>query len=63
MLTRSPVTILLPTEQAHGGRRGGTFVRMNGVALTASDAELVVAILALAEGELDEDELADWFRQ
>lgn len=31
--------------------------------LGASDAELVVAFLALAAGELAEDELADWFRQ
>lgn len=29
----------------------------------ASDAELVVAMVALAAGDLAEDELADWFRQ
>ncbi|MGE3690933.1 MAG: type II toxin-antitoxin system death-on-curing family toxin [Novosphingobium sp.] len=40
-----------------------TFLALNGHALGASDAELVVAILALAAGELTEDELADWFRQ
>ncbi len=40
-----------------------TFLVLNGHRLAASDAELVVAILALAAGELNEDELADWFRQ
>ena len=40
-----------------------TFLVLNGCALEASDAELVVAMLALAAGELSEDELADWFRQ
>ena len=39
-----------------------TFLALNGHVLAASDAELVVAILALAAGELSEDELADWFR-
>jgi death-on-curing protein len=39
-----------------------TFLALNGHALGASDAELVVAMLALAAGELSEDELADWFR-
>jgi death-on-curing protein len=37
-----------------------TFLTLNGFTLTASDAELVVAIQALAAGELGEDELADW---
>jgi death-on-curing protein len=40
-----------------------TFLMLNGFLLTATDAELVVAILALAAGELTEDELTDWFRQ
>ena len=40
-----------------------TFLVLNGFGLTASDAELVVAFLALAAGELNEEELADWFRQ
>lgn len=40
-----------------------TFLMRNGHALAATDAELVVAILAIAAGELPEDELADWFRQ
>lgn len=39
-----------------------TFLMLNGHTLTASDAELVVAVLALAAGELSEDELADWVR-
>lgn len=38
-----------------------TFLMLNGSRLTATDAELVVAILALAGGELGEEELADWF--
>ncbi|APE27983.1 type II toxin-antitoxin system death-on-curing family toxin [Aurantiacibacter gangjinensis] len=40
-----------------------TFLALNGFSLGASDAELVVAFVALAAGELSEDELADWFRQ
>lgn len=40
-----------------------TFLMLNGYRLTASDAELVVAIVALAAGELTEEELADWFRE
>ena len=39
-----------------------TFLMLNGHALAASDAEVVVAFVALATGELSEDELADWFR-
>jgi death on curing protein len=39
-----------------------TFLVLNGYALSASDAEVVVAFLALASGNLTEDELADWFR-
>jgi len=40
-----------------------TFLALNGHGLTASDAELVVAFVSLAAGDLSEDELADWFRQ
>jgi death-on-curing protein len=40
-----------------------TFLMLNGYALGASDAELVVAFLSLAAGELAEDALADWFRE
>ena len=39
-----------------------TFLVLNGYAFEASDAELVVVFLALAAGELSEEELADWFR-
>lgn len=40
-----------------------TFLVLNGLALDASDAEIVVCFLALAAGEISEDELADWFRE
>lgn len=39
------------------------FLAKNGLKLTANNAEVVVAFLALAAGELSEEELADWFRQ
>jgi death-on-curing protein len=39
-----------------------TFLMLNGHMLTASDAELVVAFLALAAGDLSEEETAAWFR-
>lgn len=39
-----------------------TFLVLNGGMLQASDAELVVAFIALAAGELSEDELTAWFR-
>jgi death on curing protein len=39
-----------------------TFLVLNGFDLMASDAELVVAFLALAAGDLSEEELTDWFR-
>lgn len=39
-----------------------TFLMLNGYMLGATDAELVVTMLALAAGELSEEELADWFR-
>jgi death on curing protein len=40
-----------------------TFVVLNGGSLAASDAELVVAFLSLAAGELSEGEITDWFRE
>lgn len=40
-----------------------TFLALNGGTLRASDAELVVAFVALAAGELSEDELTIWFRE
>ncbi len=39
-----------------------TFLVLNGHDLVATDAELVVTFLALAAGELSEDELTAWFR-
>lgn len=40
-----------------------TFVLLNGHVLTANNGELAVTILALAAGELSEDDLAQWFRE
>lgn len=40
-----------------------TFVMLNGRRVMATDAELVVAMVAVAAGELSEAELADWFRR
>ncbi len=40
-----------------------TFLAINGHELAATDAEVVVAFVALAAGELSEEELADWFRE
>ncbi|HWK42054.1 MAG TPA: type II toxin-antitoxin system death-on-curing family toxin [Croceibacterium sp.] len=39
------------------------FLRLNGQALKFTEREAVMTVLALAAGELTEDELADWFRQ
>ena len=39
-----------------------TFLVLNGHVLTATDAELVITFVALAGGELSEEELTDWFR-
>ncbi|WP_395634765.1 type II toxin-antitoxin system death-on-curing family toxin [Sphingorhabdus sp.] len=39
-----------------------TFLVLNGHVLTATDAELVITFVALAAGELSEEELTDWFR-
>lgn len=39
-----------------------TFFRLNGWRLTTSEAEIAAAFLALAAGELSEEELAAWFR-
>jgi death-on-curing protein len=51
-----------------GNKRAGllalaTFLELNGQELTASDAEVVSEILALASGHVSENELADWIRQ
>ena len=41
-----------------------TFLVVNGFEMPAtSDAEVAAAFIALAAGELSEDELVDWFRQ
>ena len=39
------------------------FLAKNGLIVESGDAETLVAFLALAAGELSEDELADWFRE
>ncbi len=39
------------------------FLFLNGFEFSATPAELTVAFLALAAGELTEDELAAWFRR
>lgn len=39
-----------------------TFLMLNDYVLDATDADVVVAFVALAAGELSEEELADWFR-
>jgi death-on-curing protein len=51
-----------------GNKRAGflalaTFLELNGQELTASEAEVVSEILALASGLVSESELADWIRQ
>ena len=40
-----------------------TFLGMNSLELTAIDAEVVAEILALADGSVSEEALADWTRQ
>lgn len=39
------------------------FLLKNGWRVEASDADMTIAFIALAAGDLSEDELADWFRQ
>lgn len=39
------------------------FLELNGYALIADDAQCVLAILALAAGDLDEKALAQWIRK
>lgn len=38
------------------------FLRINGWQLTASDAECVLTMLAVAAGDISESEFADWLR-
>jgi len=40
-----------------------TFLGLNGHDFSATDAEVVTEILALADGRVSERELADWIRQ
>ncbi len=40
-----------------------TFLGMNGHAFDASDAEVVAEVVALADGTVREDDLAEWIRQ
>ena len=40
-----------------------TFLGLNGQDLDVADADVVAEILALAEGQLSEEALADWIRQ
>lgn len=40
-----------------------TFLEVNGYEFSATEADVVTAILALADGKLSEEALADWVRQ
>lgn len=40
-----------------------TFLGVNGYDFSATDAEVVIEMLALADGRVSEDALADWVRQ
>jgi len=40
-----------------------TFLGLNGYDMTATNAEVLAEMLALAEGALPEDALADWIRE
>ena len=40
-----------------------TFLALNGIAFPVSDAEAVVAMLAMASGEMTEDEFTAWVRE
>ena len=40
-----------------------TFLGINGHVLEATDIEVIAEILALADGRVSEEELADWIRQ
>lgn len=39
-----------------------TFLRVNGLRLTVSEAEAYDAVIGLVEGRYSEDEIADWIR-
>lgn len=38
------------------------FLALNGLRLAATDADAILTFVALAAGDIGEDELADWFR-
>lgn len=40
-----------------------TFLGLNGHELEATDAEVIAAIVALADGNASEESLADWIRE
>lgn len=40
-----------------------TFLGLNGAELTATDADVIAEMLALAEGSISEEALADWIRE
>lgn len=40
-----------------------SFLRLNNMSLECDPQDATLTVLALAAGELSEDELADWFRQ
>jgi death-on-curing protein len=40
----------------------GLFLALNGLSLTATPAEATIAMIAVAAGEMAEDELAGWLR-
>lgn len=42
---------------------GAVFLELNGLTLDAPEAEAVIMFEQLAAGQVDETELADWFRQ
>jgi death-on-curing protein len=39
------------------------FLALNGIVLTSTDADSALTFVALAAGDLSEDDLADWFRR
>ena len=41
----------------------GLFLHLNGLRLTASQADTTLTMLALAAGDLDEDAFAAWLRR
>lgn len=40
-----------------------TFIELNGMTVTADLADIVVTWLAIADGSMTEEQIADWFRQ